>query len=111
MAFGAGPTALQGKSPLFRWRCVSGGRKHGHLDESAKGIGLFGAVTPGSWPALLHLIVMLRRNDRLVSIASDLKDAFNIHGKHTLQDWRRGYQAALRDGLVAKGALAEGGPG
>ena len=87
------------------------GGKCGHIDEVVKGVGPLSRISPHLWPAFMQLIVGLRRNDRLLSIESELLDGYNIHDKHTLRDWRHSYQGALRKAMLLGEGAAIGGPG
>lgn len=93
------------------WHCSKGGHKHGHIEEHVCGLGVLEGTTPALWPAIMHLIILLRTNERWSLIEHELKEAYGIDDHHTLRTWRYRYQTYLKEGLLKKGALKVGGNG
>ena len=96
--------------PRCRWECESGGHKHDHLQEPMSGYGPFESVSPALWPAVIHLIILLRINERWSLIEQEMKDGYGLEDKHTLRDWRYCYQADLKQSLLKDDSMVIGGP-
>ena len=96
--------------PHCKWECKSGGHKNDHLQETISGYGPLEGVTPALWPAVIHLIILLRINERWSLIEKEMKDGYGLDDDHTLRDWRYRYQAYLKQSLLKDDSMVIGGP-
>jgi hypothetical protein len=95
----------------FLRECSAGGHKAGHMQEGVKGIGIFEKIPVASWFPMLHMILMLKRSDRLVNIEKEIEEAYGICHRTTLREWRHMYQDALYFALDMCNGLQIGGKG
>lgn len=59
---------------------------------------------------MLHVILLLKRNDRWVNIEKEMAEAYGLMDRKNLREWRYAFQDALATALHILGCMRIGGP-
>lgn len=72
------------------------------------GIGILKHVDISSWPSMFHLIALMKRGDRWISVESGMKTGYGLADHHTLRGWKVSVQQGLHKSMVSNGDFEVG---